>query len=385
MKLRTLDGVDVAGKIVLLRLDLNLPMKDGVILDQTRLKLSLKTLQELHSKGAKVVIMSHLGRPKGREDPVLSLEPIAQALETSLQEPIIFQKEWDHRPHASITLLDNIRFHRGEEENDMLFAAEIAKLGDLYVNDAFSVSHRAHASVEAITHILPSYAGRLMEDEISALTKILDHPEHPVTAIVAGSKISTKLTVLENLLDRIDTLIVGGGIANTFLKAMGLPIGASIFERDMLDETHSILEKAKTLNKTIFVPRDANLDPGSRIAEIAAIESSDKIFDMGPESVVDIRKILEASKTVIWNGPVGVFEIPPYDESSLEIARIIAVLTQKGALYSVAGGGETIACLNKAGVMDKFSHVSTAGGAFLEWLEGKKLPGVERLSTDVSR
>lgn len=395
----TLDDVRVLGKCVLLRLDLNVPMRDGVVTDATRIVKSLPTIQELLIQDARVVILSHLGRPGGVADPAYSLFPVAQALAKALERPVHFatdcvgpvaQQAVAELHAGSVLVLENLRFHKGEEANDPAFAQALADLGDVYINDAFSVSHRAHASTEGITHLLPACAGRLMEEEVNALTQCLAHPDRPLMAIVAGSKVSTKIGVLRHLVDLVDTLVVGGGIANTFLHAQGIPVGKSLIEPGQESLCQDILDQARLRNCRVLLPRDAQVVAsvdhleGTRCVPISQVHPDEMIFDLGPETTREIIDQIESSRSVLWNGPVGVFEVPPFDQASTRIAKALAAKTGKGHLLSVAGGGDTIALLVQAGVMDSLSYVSTAGGAFLEWLEGRSLPGVRALESGLA-
>lgn len=390
MNFKTLDDFNAQGKCVLIRLDLNLPLKDGQVSDLTRLERSLPTLKELTSRGAKVILLSHLGRPKG-VDPSLSLKPIAIALEEAMRPtPVEFcdapygpavQQAIDDMPTGSILLLENIRFHKEEEQNDKEFTRLLASWGDVYVNDAFSASHRAHASTQGITHFLPSYAGRLMEEELKALELSLGNPERPLMAIVGGAKVSTKLPLLENLLPKVDVMVIGGAMANTFLAAQGHEVGASLYEPGLVDTAHDMLAKGQD----ILLPQDVvvSLDLGDqehiRTCRAEDVQPNEKIFDIGPLSCQNIIEAMKTCKTLLWNGPLGVFECPPFDQGTIELAQKAAALTKAGKLLSVAGGGDTVAALSHANVLGDFTYVSTAGGAFLEWLEGKPLPGVEAL------
>lgn len=390
MPLPTLDSLNAKGKRVLVRLDLNLPIHNGKITDLTRLQRSLPTIKALVTQGAKVIILSHLGRPKGT-DKTLSLAPIAEALKTALAPTPVFFCPASQGPQVThaiealqgsqVLLLENIRFVAGEEKNDPAFAREIANWGDIYVNDAFSTAHRAHASTEGVAHLLPAYAGRLMEEEVTALQAALESPKRPLMAIVGGSKISTKLPLLENLLPRVDSLVVGGAMANTFLAAQGHPIGASLYEPDLIPTAQKLLKDAPHLILPQDVVVSKNLDDKGDITirSLSEVQDDEKIFDLGPESCAHILETLEKCHTLIWNGPLGVFEVPPFDQGTTTVAQGAAYLTKKSALLSVAGGGDTLAALANADVLNKFSYVSTAGGAFLEWLEGKPLPGVQVL------
>jgi phosphoglycerate kinase len=386
----TLEDAALADKRVLLRVDLNVPMKNGEVTDVTRLERVTPTIAEIADKGGKVILLSHLGRPKGR-DPALSLRPVAAALAAMLNRPVGFVEDCigpaargavaAMRP-GDIVCLENTRFHDGEESNDAAFVAALAELGDLWVNDAFSAAHRAHASTEGLGHRLPAYAGRAMEAELQALGKALETPEHPVMAIVGGAKISTKLMLLRNLIARVDFLVVGGGMANTFLAAQGKAIGKSLAEPDLAATAREILTEAERRRCEIVLPSDAVVAPALKahaatdVVTIDAVPADTMILDLGPRSVELIMSVLARAKTLLWNGPVGAFEIEPFDTATIEIAEAASELTAAGKLVSIAGGGDTVAALNRAGVTARFSYVSTAGGAFLEWLEGRTLPGV---------
>ena len=395
----TLDHAFVANKRVLVRADLNLPLKDGKILDLSRLERLLPTVRELMEKKAKIILLSHFGRPQGQRVEAYSLRPIAEALSSLLGQSVLFaedclgeaaQATLDALQGGQVALFENLRFYPEEEANDSVFAQRLARFGDLYVNDAFSVSHRAHGSVEAITHFLPSYGGRLMCEEITALHHTLDEPTKPVLAFVAGSKVSTKLALLKTLSSRVDYLVLGGGIANTFLFARDIFMGSSLVEESMASVARDIEEHARLNDCTVVLPLDAVVamdHEGSRFHQTLTLDnlqSGQKIFDVGPESRRLIKNLLTQVKTVVWNGPLGVFEEPPFHEGTQEIALEVARLTQAGQLFSIAGGGETVAALNMAGAGQHFSYLSTAGGAFLEWLEGKILPGVQALLNNAS-
>jgi phosphoglycerate kinase len=390
---RTLDDLDVQGKRVLVRLDLNVPVADGKVTDATRIERSAATLKELAHRGAKVILLSHFGRPKGR-DPKESLKIVAPALAEITGLRVAFADDCVGPPAEAavatlkpgeVLLLENTRFHAGEEKNDKAFVASLAKLGDLYVNDAFSAAHRAHASTEGLAHVLPSAAGRAMEAEIAALTRALETPARPLVAVVGGAKVSTKLALLGNLLSKVDALIIGGAMANTFLFAQGLPIGRSLHEPDLADTARGILADARQRNIAFILPRDVvvaaelkALAP-ARTCLAENVPADMMILDVGKLALTDIAARFETAKTVVWNGPLGAFEVPPFDNGTNIAARQVAMLTKIGMLTSVAGGGDTVAALNNAGAADDFTYVSTAGGAFLEWLEGKALPGVEAL------
>lgn len=392
---RTLDDVDVKGKRVLLRVDLNVPMDNGRVSDTTRLQRIAKTIIELSEKGGKVIILAHFGRPKG-PDPKESLKPVAVALGYVLLRHVEFasdcigevaQKAVAAMKDGEILCLENTRFHKGEEKNDPAFVAELAKLGDIWVNDAFSCAHRAHASTEGLGHVLPGYAGRTMEAELGALSKALEAPTHPVIAIVGGSKVSTKIDLLENLVSKVDALVIGGGMANTFLHAQGVNVGKSLCEKDLAPTAQRILEKAESANCAIILPVDAivayhfEANAPSHAYGLDAIPQDGMILDVGPLSVERINAAIDDAATLVWNGPVGAFEMAPFDRGTVQAAKHAAARTKAGKLISVAGGGDTVAALNHAGVGKDFTYVSTAGGAFLEWMEGKPLPGVEVLRT----
>jgi phosphoglycerate kinase len=395
-RFRTIDELDVAGKRVLVRADFNVPMKDGAVTDRTRIERGASTISELAKRGAKVAVLSHFGRPNGKAVDDMSLRPIAAALSQALGGQMVSfapdsvgsmaRAAIAKLPPGGVTLLENLRFHPGEEANDPAFAKELAALGDFYVNDAFSCAHRAHASTEGIAHLLPSAAGRLMQEELDHLEKALAKPKHPVAAIVGGAKVSTKLDLLGNLVANVDLLIIGGGMANTFLFAEGIGIGKSLAERDMAPTAREIQAKAKARGASVALPLDAvvapALKPGVATMTVAidAVPADQMILDVGPKTVADLKKRLADCHTLVWNGPLGAFEIPPFDAGTLGLARAVAELTKSGKLLSVAGGGDTVAALAQAGVVDRLSYVSSAGGAFLEWLEGKTLPGVAALA-----
>ena len=396
---KTIDDLDVAGKRVLVRCDLNVPMKDGRVTDATRIERSLPTINDLLAQGAGVIIMSHFGRPKGQPIADMSLIPVAQALAEALGRDVAFagdcigaeaeraaQSVSPGGNEGGVAMLENLRFHAEEEANDGVFAGKLAELGNIYVNDAFSCAHRAHASTEAIAKLLPAAAGRLMQAELVALGGALDNPERPVAALVGGAKISTKMTVLGNLVNKVDMVIIGGGMANTFLFAQGIDVGKSLCETDMADAAKGIMNKATEAGCEIVLPIDAVV--AKEFAEGAAsdtvllesIPTEAMMLDVGPASVADLIGRLKQCKTLVWNGPLGAFEVKPFDTATNALAQEAAKLTAEGSLLSVAGGGDTVAALANAGVQDKFTYVSTAGGAFLEWLEGKELPGVAALS-----
>lgn len=389
----TLDDLSPKGQVVLLRADLNVPMQDSIVTDMTRIDRLLPTLRELSQKGAKTVILSHFGRPKGK-DAGLSLAPVGVALYKALGQEVGFvtdcigdapKKAVEQMRDGDIILLENVRFYPEEEKDDPAFAQRLADLGDIYVNDAFSCAHRAHATTHAIARLLPAYAGRLMEAELTALESALGSPQRPVTAIVGGAKISTKLALLNNLVTRIDHLVLGGGMANTFLAALGSPVGKSLCEREMKDEALSIMANAEKHNCKIILPVDCmaakefRANPPVRAISIDNIQDDEMMLDIGDETVALVSKVLGETKTVLWNGPMGAFETPPFNQGTNKLAAIVAELTQAGKMTSVAGGGDTVAALAQAGVENQMSYVSTAGGAFLEWLEGQVLPGVKIL------
>ena len=390
----TLDQVDVAGKCVLLRADLNVPMQGGKISDTTRLERILPGLQELMAKGARVVVLSHFARPKGKAVAEMSLQPVAEAMSKLLGKPLRFagdcigpaaQTVVQALQNGDAAMLQNLRYHPGEETNDPAFAAELAKLGDLYVNDAFSCAHRAHASTEGLARYLPACAGRLMQAELQALDQALGNPQKPVAALVGGAKISTKLALLGNLVKKVDAIIIGGGMANTFLAAQGIDVGNSLCEHDLSDTARDIIDAARAAHCTIHLPKDAVIarefaeNAPHKTVPIEQVASDAMILDAGQDTINQLCLVLGKYKTLVWNGPMGAFEIKPFDRATTAIARFVADLTKTGAMLSVAGGGDTVAALKNANVDDKFSYVSTAGGAFLEWLEGKDLPGVAAL------
>jgi phosphoglycerate kinase len=390
---RTLDDAALSGKRVLLRVDLNLPVENGRITDATRLERIIPTMQEIVAKGGRLILLSHFGRPKGRDEKN-SLRQIVDPISEMLGKPIAFVPDCvgpdaiaavEGMKDGEVVLLENTRFHAGEEKNDPEFVSKLAVLGDLYVNDGFSVAHRAHASTEGLAHVLPAFCGRAMQAELDALSKALDHPKRPLAAIVGGAKISTKLDLLGNLTRKVDFLIIGGAMANTFLAARGFAIGKSLYEPNMLSTARAIGDAARIAKCEIILPTDVvvaqefKAEAPSRAIAIGAIGDDDMILDAGPRTVARIEYLLQSIATLVWNGPFGAFEIKPFDAATVEIASTAASLTRAGKLLTVAGGGDTVAALNQAGVGDQFSYISTAGGAFLEWLEGKQLPGVEAL------
>lgn len=392
MGFRTLDDLgDVYGKRVLVREDLNVPMQDGHVTDDTRLRATLPTVTELADKGAIVLILAHFGRPKA-PTPDLSLSRIVRAYENVLGREVRYV-DWEGdaenvamlRP-GDIAVLENTRFFAGEEKNDPAVVERFARLGDIYVNDAFSAAHRAHASTEGLAHVLPAYAGRAMQAELEALEKALGNPERPVAAVVGGAKVSTKLDVLKNLVGKVDHLIIGGGMANTFLAARGVNVGKSLAEHDLRDTALEILDAADRADCTVHLPYDvvvakefAPNPPSLRTCNVHEVAADEMILDVGPAAVEALADAIKNCRTLVWNGPLGAFETPPFDAATVALARIAAALTEEGSLVSVAGGGDTVAALNHAGVADDFTFVSTAGGAFLEWMEGKELPGVKAL------
>jgi phosphoglycerate kinase len=394
-KFRTLDDLSVAGRCVLVRCDLNVPMKDGKVTDATRIERSAETLKELSEKGGRVIVLSHFGRPKGKRAPEFSQKPLVEPLAKALGRKVAFAEDCvgpaaeraaKALKDGDVLLLENLRFHEEEEANDPVFAKQLAALGDLYVNDAFSAAHRAHASTERVAHLLPAAAGRLMQAELDHLQAALENPERPVMAIVGGAKVSTKLDLLGNLVGKVDRLVIGGGMANTFLYAQGAEIGKSLAEREMADTARAIFKKAAAKNCTILLPVDAvvaaefKANPPVDIIASDAVPKDKMILDVGPKTVAAIVAEMKACKTLVWNGPLGAFETPPFERATIAVAREAAALTRAKSLLSVAGGGDTVAALAAAGVEEQFSYVSTAGGAFLEWLEGKELPGVAALA-----
>ncbi|WP_299327384.1 phosphoglycerate kinase [Parasphingopyxis sp.] len=388
---RTLDDIgDVAGKRALVRVDLNVPMADGAVTDNTRLRAHIPTITELSDAGAKVLLLAHFGRPKGEYKPEFSLQPVVPALANVLGRDVTFMERPSREAIAdladgSVVVIENTRYAPGEEKNDPGMAKAIAGFGDFYVNDAFSVSHRAHMSTEGLTHHLPSYAGRAMEAELKALEAALGNPEHPVAAVVGGAKVSTKLAVLEHLVTKVDHLIIGGGMANTFLAARGVDVGKSLCEHDLTDTAVAILEAADRAECTVYLPYDVVVakefaaNPPTRTVNVHDVAADEMILDIGPAAVEALADVLKTCRTVVWNGPLGAFETPPFDAATVALAQTAAALTREGSLVSVAGGGDTVAALNHAGAAADFTFISTAGGAFLEWMEGKELPGVAAL------
>jgi phosphoglycerate kinase len=395
MAFKTLDLADLQGRRALVRVDFNVPMEDGKVSDDTRLRAAVPTIEELRKGGAKVILLAHFDRPKGRVVAAMSLRPIAGALAKVLGHPVAFAEDCigpvaraavDALRPGDVLLLENVRFHPGEEANDGQFADALAANGDLYVNDAFSAAHRAHASTEGLAHRLPAYAGEQMRLELEALDAALGHPERPVMGIVGGSKVSTKLDLLKHLVTKLDKLAIGGGMANTFLYAQGHDVGASYCEKDLAETAREIIRLAGQNNCKLFLPLDIvvaeKLAPGApaRVRDVGHVDEDERILDAGPETVERLCRAMSNSKTLIWNGPLGVFEMKPFDRGTVEAAQYAAKLAKAGKLVAVAGGGDTVAALNAAGVADDFTFVSTAGGAFLEWMEGKTLPGVAALS-----
>jgi phosphoglycerate kinase len=393
MGFRTLDDIgEVAGRRVLVRCDLNVPMQDGRVTDATRLGSHVPTLAELADRGAKVVVLAHFGRPKGL-DPALSLAPVAPALADVLGRPVAFaggdvEGAVAAMAPGSVLLLENSRFEAGEEANDPALVATLARLGDLYVNDSFSTVHRAHATTEGLAHVLPAFAGRAMQAELEALEKALGRPARPVAAVVGGAKVSTKLDVLLHLVDRVDHLMIGGAMANTFLLAKGVAVGRSLAERAMTGRALEILARAEGAGCTVHLPYEVVVaqelvaGAGARTVNVFEVGADEMILDIGPAAVEALADTLKTCATCIWNGPMGAFEVPPFDAGTVALARVAAGLTKSGQLLSVAGGGDTVAALNHAGVAGDFSFVSTAGGAFLEWMEGRTLPGVAALEQE---
>jgi len=394
MSFRTLDQVDLRGKRVLVREDFNVPMQDGKITDDTRLRMAIPTIALLRKAGAKVILISHFDRPKGKRVPSMSLKPVVEPLSKLIGTEVGFaddcigevaERAVGFLKPGGVLLLENLRYHAGEEANDVNFAKQLAVLGDLYVNDAFSASHRAHASIEAIAHLLPAYAGEDMRRELAALDAALGHPQRPVMGIVGGSKVSTKIELLNHLVSKLDKLAIGGGMANTFLYAQGWEVGASYCEKDLADEARGIVRNAGRNHCELLLPIDIvvgeNAQPGAaaRVRGLGELDEHERILDAGPETVERLNHAMDSSKTLIWNGPLGVFEVPPFDKGTLAAARHAAELAKAGKLVAVAGGGDTLSALNAAGVCGDFTFVSTAGGAFLEWMEGKTLPGVAAL------
>ncbi len=391
-----IDGVDVKGKRVIVRADLNVPLVDGKVLDATRIERILPTLKDLAARGAKVIVLSHLGRPDGKKDPKYTLKPVAEKLAAMLGSVKVHfvedcigpmaEQAVASLPDGEVALMENLRFHPGEEDNDPAFVAALAKLGDIFVNDAFSVSHRAHASVAGIAHALPAYAGPTMLAELNAFKLVLGVPKRPVAAIVGGAKVSTKIQLLTSLAGQVDMLIIGGGMANTFLHAQGFPVGKSLCEPSFADTVEEIMSRAAESGCKILLPTDGVVakefkpDAPHEVYAADATPADGMILDIGPKSVADFGERIRSARTLLWNGPVGAFETPPFGAGTFALAKIAAERTRSGDLVSVAGGGDTVAALNAADATDSFTYVSTAGGAFLEWLEGRELPGVTALT-----
>jgi phosphoglycerate kinase len=391
---RTLDNADLAGKRVLLRVDLNVPTESGRVTDATRIERVAATITEIADKGGKVILLAHFGRPKGGPDEANSLKPVAAAVANIIKRPVAFATDCIGKTaddaiakmkNGDVLLLENTRFHEGEEKNDPAHVDELAQLGDVYVNDAFSAAHRAHATTEGLAHKLPAHAGRAMQKELEALEAALGNPKRPVAAIVGGAKVSTKLDLLGNLVNKVDVLIIGGGMANTFLFAEGKGVGKSLCEKNLADTARAIVAAADKAKCRILLPIDATVakelkaHTAARVVDVDHVPEDEMILDIGPKSIAAVEKVFGEIKTLVWNGPFGAFETPPFDKATMAIAKIAARLTKEDKLTSVAGGGDTVAALNEAKVADDFTYVSTAGGAFLEWMEGKALPGVEAL------
>jgi phosphoglycerate kinase len=388
---RTLDDLDVKGKRVLVRADLNVPMQDGQVSDTLRIDRQAPTIRELAEKGARVVVLSHFDRPKGKVVPSMSLKPIAAPLAKAVGRPVAFSDDYSKSAVAKlkdgeVLLLENTRFHPGEEKNDPEFAKQVAALGDIFVNDAFSAAHRAHATTEAIAHLLPSAAGRSMEQELTHLGKALGDPQRPVMAVVGGAKVSTKIALLENLVKRVETLVIGGAMANTFLLAEGIEVGKSLVERDHVETALKVVHLATESGCAIILPVDVvvaeefKAHAHHHTTDIHKVGKHEMILDVGHKSIETFANRLLNTRTLVWNGPFGAFETPPFDKGTVDAAKLVAKATKDGNLLSVAGGGDTVAALNHAGVADAFTYVSTAGGAFLEWLEGQELPGIAALA-----
>ncbi len=394
-KLKTLDDLNVNAKRVLLRVDLNVPLDGTKVRDATRIDRILPTLNELLDKNAAIIVLSHMGRPKGTVIPEMSLQPVVAVLAEKIGKPVRFiETDWCDSKAAKaaqqmqagdVLMLENTRFSPGEENNDPAFIKQLQDLGEVYVDDAFSTAHRAHASTEGIAHLLPAAAGRAMEQELEALDKALGNPQHPLVAVIGGAKISSKLDLIGNLCSKVDVLVIGGAMANTFLAAQGFSVGKSLCEFDLLDVARTILKTAEKQNTSVILPTDVvvaedfKAHANSRICPVAEVRDGEMILDIGTDSLKHLEKIFTDARTVVWNGPFGAFEMPPFDHGTNEAARMVAELTKSGQLISIAGGGDTVAALNNAGVSDDFTFISTAGGAFLEWLEGKELPGVKVL------
>jgi phosphoglycerate kinase len=394
MAFRTLDQADLRGKRALVRVDFNVPMQDGAISDDTRLRAALPTIQALCEAGAKVTLLAHFDRPKGKRVPSMSLKPVVEPLSALLGAPVAFaedcvgeaaERAQGYLKPGGVLLLENVRYHAGEEANDPGFSKQLAALGDVYVDDAFSAAHRAHASTEGVAHLLPAYAGEAMRRELDALDRALGHPERPVLGIVGGSKVSSKLDLLTHLVTKLDRLAIGGGMANTFLFAQGWEVASSYCEKDLAETARDILREAGRNHCELLLPIDIvvaeRMAAGAavRVRGLGELDDEERILDAGPQTVARLEQAMDASRTLVWNGPLGVFEIPPFDKGTVQAARHAAALAKAGKLVAVAGGGDTVSALNAAGVAEDFTFVSTAGGAFLEWMEGKVLPGVAAL------
>jgi phosphoglycerate kinase len=397
MPFRTLDDLDVKGKRVLVRADLNVPMADGKVTDRLRIVRQAPTIRELAQKGARVIVLSHFDRPKGKVVPSMSLRPLVQPLAEEIGRPVAFaddcigptaQSAVAALKDGEVLLLENTRFHKGEEENDPGMARALVALADIFVNDAFSAAHRAHASTEGVARLLPNAAGRSMQAELTHLEKALGNPQRPLMAVVGGAKVSTKIALLENLVKRVETLVIGGAMANTFLAAEGTAVGKSLYEADHLETARRVIHLANDSGAAILLPVDVvvarEFKPGAahRTVPVSQIGAEEMVLDVGDKSIAEFRNRLQGTRTLVWNGPLGAFETEPFDRGTVEAAQLVASLTRTGQLLSVAGGGDTVAALAHAGVEDGFSYVSTAGGAFLEWLEGKELPGVAALNSN---
>jgi phosphoglycerate kinase len=391
---RTIDELQVAGKRVLVRADLNVPMKNGIVTDTSRIDRQAPTIRDLAAKGARVIVCSHFDRPKGKVVPSMSLKPVAGPLSKAVGRPVAFADDCvgpvaeaavAKMKDGDVLLLENTRFHAGEEKNDPELAKQMAKLADFYVNDAFSSAHRAHASTEAVAHLLPNAAGRSMQAELTALGKALNDPERPVMAVIGGAKVSTKIALLENLVKKVETLVIGGAMANTFLAAEGINVGKSLYETDQLDIARRVIALSTEAGAAIVLPIDVvvakefKAGAATRTVPVRQVAADEMVLDVGPATIEEFKRFLTTTKTVVWNGPLGAFETPPFEKGTVAAAKLVAERTKAGTLLSVAGGGDTVSALNMAGVAGDFSYVSTAGGAFLEWMEGLELPGVEAL------
>ena len=391
MSFRTLDSLDPKGKRVVVRVDLNVPIENGRVTDATRIERVIPTLRELLDKGASVVVLAHFDRPKGKVVPEMSLRPVAPVLELHLGRPVRFVfTDWQSAPQVDAkpgecVLMENTRYHPGEEKNDRAFARMLGGLGDVFVNDAFSAAHRAHSSTEGIAHVIPAYAGRAMEAELKALEAALERPKRPLIAVVGGAKVSTKIELLGNLSAIANVIVIGGGMANTFLAAKGLPVGKSLCEHDLVQTARDIMVAAREKGCTLLLPADVvvakefKANSPSRTIAVTSVAADDMILDVGPATVASIRTAFDGAATIVWNGPLGAFEISPFDTATVQAAQHAANLTKNGRVVTIAGGGDTVAALNHAKVAEDFTYISTAGGAFLEWLEGKPLPGVKAL------